>query len=194
MSAEDRVRGLPTLVRGPARAALRLVSLAYRVRYPRRLRLGRDVVILGRLRLAEGTRLELGDRTRVRGRVIVNGGGRVRVGPDTLLNGCWIVAATEVTLGAGCLVSDCGITDSDFHNLDPDRRHLPPDDATRRPVRIEDNVWVGAHALVLKGTEIGRDSVVGAGAVVRGNVPERVVVSGNPARIVKKFDDPEPLA
>lgn len=192
MAADDRLRGLPGPLRGPVRTLLGLVTLAYRVRYPRRLRVGRDVVIVGRLRLRQGTRLELGDRTRVRGRVIVNGGGRVLVGPDTLLNGCWILAATEVSLGARCLVSDCGITDSDFHNLDPQRRHLPADDATRRRVSIDENVWVGAHALVLKGTTIGRDSVVAAGAVVRGEVPARVVVSGNPARIVKKFDDADP--
>jgi hypothetical protein len=189
MAITERLQRLPAPVRGPARALLGATTLAYRIRYPRRLRVGRGVVILGRLRLARGTRLELGDRTRVRGKVIVNGGGRVVVGPDSLLNGCWILAGSEVTLGARCLLSDCGITDSDFHHLDPLSRHLPPDASTRRPVRLADNVWVGAHALVLKGTDIGEDSVVGAGSVVRGEVPRGVVVAGNPAQVVKKFDD-----
>lgn len=188
MPVAERLQSLPTPLRGPVRALLGATTLAYRVRYPRRLVVGRDVVIAGRLRLARGTRLELGDRARVRGRVTVNGGGRVTVGADSLLNGCWILAATEVTLGARCLLSDCGITDNDFHNLDPGRRHLPGDERTRRPVRLDENVWVGAHALVLKGTEIGRDSVVGAGAVVRGEVPPGVVVSGNPAEIVRKLE------
>lgn len=192
MAIAERLERLPPGLRGPARLALGSTTWAYRLRYPRRLSIGEGVVILGRLRIARGTRLELGDRVRVRGRVIINGGGRVRVGADSLLNGCWILASTEIALGERCLLSDCGITDNDFHNLDPARRHLPPDPSTRRRVCLDDNVWVGAHALVLKGTTIGRDSVVGAGAVVRGEVPAGVVVSGNPARVVKKFDDPEP--
>lgn len=190
MSVDDRLARLPGALRPTARALLRGVTLCYRLRYPRALRCGADVVILGRLRIDQGTRLELGDRTRVRGRVIVNGGGRVSIGPDSLLNGCWIGARTEVTVGARCLLSDCDITDSDFHNLDPAGRHEPPDHRTQRPVHLADNVWVGAKALVLKGTSIGADSVVGAGSVVRGEVSPGVVVAGNPAQIVKKFEAP----
>lgn len=190
MAVAERLGGLPAPLRAPARAILGATTLVYRLRYPRRLVLGRGVVIVGHLRVARGTRLELGDRTRVRGRVTVNGGGRVTVGADSLLNGCWILAATEVSLGARCLLSDCGITDNDFHHLDPASRHLPGDDRTRRPVRLEENVWIGAHALVLKGTAIGHDSVVGAGAVVRGEVPPGVVVSGNPAQVVRTLDEP----
>ncbi|MEO7352109.1 MAG: acyltransferase [Marmoricola sp.] len=169
MAADDRIDRLPGPLRHLARGVLAGIRTAYRLRHPRTLTYGDGVVILGRLKLAQGTRLVLGDRVRVRGRVIVNGGGLV-------------------TVGAGCLISDCDITDSDFHNLDPARRHLPPDERTQRPVHIGDNVWVGAHALVLKGTTVGRDSVVGAGAVVRGEVPPGVVIVGNPAQIVKHLD------
>jgi hypothetical protein len=49
------------------------------------------------------------------------------------------------------------------------------------------NTWVGARAIVLKGTTIGDDSVVGSGSVVRGEVPAGVVVAGNPAVVVKTF-------
>jgi len=158
----------------------------YRLRY-RRLRIGRDVRFVGRLRLQQGTELVLGDRTRVRGRVIVNGGGRVEVGPDSLLNGCWILAGELVELGERCLVSDCGITDSDFHNADPALRHVPALPSTRSPVHVGCNVWLGAHALVLKGVRIGDDSLVGAGAVVRHDVPAGVVVTGNPAQVTGSF-------
>jgi carbonic anhydrase/acetyltransferase-like protein (isoleucine patch superfamily) len=157
------------------------------IRYHGRLSCDEDVFLVGRLRLSRGTRLHLGARTRIRGRVIVNGGGEVRVGSETLLNGCWIGAAGHVTIGDRCLLSDCDITDSDFHNLEPERRHLPPDERTRRPVVIGDNVWVGARSMVLKGSHVGPDTVVGAGAVVRGSVPARVVVVGNPARVVRQL-------
>jgi acetyltransferase-like isoleucine patch superfamily enzyme len=112
----------------------------------------------------------------------------VVVGADCLLNQTWVGAWTRVSIGDRCLLSDCELVDNTFHNLDPTRRHDPPDEGTRAPIEIGENVWIGAHALILKGVRIGRDSVVGAGAVVREDVPDRVVVIGNPQQIVKKFN------
>ena len=180
------MRELTGAVRVGAEGVFAVRRVWYRLRY-RHLRVGRGVRFVGRLRLRQGTSLVLGDHTRVRGHVIVNGGGRVEVGADSLLNGCWIVATEHVELGAGCLVSDCGITDSDYHNAEPRLRHQPALPATRRPVTVGRNVWIGAHALVLKGTRIGEDSLVGAGAVVRGEVPAGVVVTGNPAVVTGTF-------
>jgi tetrahydrodipicolinate N-acetyltransferase len=57
------------------------------------------------------------------------------------------------------------------------------------PVVIEDEVLVGANAVVLEGCRVGRGSVVAAGAVVTGDVPERVVVAGQPARRIKDVDE-----
>lgn len=185
MGVETRISSLPRPLRSPVRLVLRALTLAHRVRYRGRLVCGEDVVVLGGLRIEQGTRLVLGDRVRVRRGVVVNGGGEVVVGSDTLLNGCWIGAVTRVEVGQGCLLSDCSITDSDYHELDPARRHLPPGPRTRSPVVIEDNVWIGAQAWVLKGSRIGRDSVVSAVSVVRGAVPPAVVVLGNPAEVVK---------
>jgi len=58
----------------------------------------------------------------------------------------------------------------------------PQDD---RDVIIEDDVWVGARAIILKGVTIGRGSIVAAGAVVSRNVPPYAIVAGVPARVVK---------
>lgn len=57
------------------------------------------------------------------------------------------------------------------------------------PVVIEDNVLVGANAVIIEGVRIGKGAVVGAGAVVLEDVPQGAVVTGNPARIVKNVDD-----
>lgn len=175
------------------RAAIELVFALrrgyYRLKYPR-LRLGRGVQIRGRIRLRRGVRVTIGDRTRLGKLVRFAGPGEVRIGSDCLLNGTWIGCWTSVTVGDRCLLSDCQLVDNDFHNLDPAQRHEPPNPATtRRPIVLEENVWVGAHALVLKGVRIGRDSVIGAATVVRTDVPPRVVVIGNPQQIVKKFDE-----
>jgi acetyltransferase-like isoleucine patch superfamily enzyme len=174
----------------PAMRILRIAFLAraawYRIRYPR-LVVGAETMLIGRLQIRGRTRVILKDQVRVRRTVRITGGGTVVVGPRTLLNGCWIVATENVTIGGDCLISDCGITDSDFHNLPPALRHAQPTDRTRSPVTISDNVWVGLSALVLKGSTVGKDSVVGAGSVVRGQVPPGVVVAGDPPQILKRF-------
>jgi acetyltransferase-like isoleucine patch superfamily enzyme len=169
-----------------ARAVFGLRLASYRLRYPAST-FERGVVIIGRLRIRQGTRVHLGAHCRVRQRVIINGGGTVEVGAHTLLNGCWIQARDRVEIGEWSLLADCGITDTDHHELSPRRRHLPPSPRVAAPVRVGRNAWIGLGALLLKGAEIGEDSVVGAGSVVRGTVPAGVVVTGNPAAVVKHF-------
>lgn len=61
--------------------------------------------------------------------------------------------------------------------------------ASAEPVRIGDNVLVGANAVVIEGVQVGNGSVVAAGAIVTQNVPENVVVAGVPARIIKQIDE-----
>ncbi len=57
------------------------------------------------------------------------------------------------------------------------------------PIRIGDCVWLGRYAMILKGVEIGRGSIVAAGAVVTKSVPPFSIVAGNPARVVKTLDN-----
>ncbi|WP_124726582.1 2,3,4,5-tetrahydropyridine-2,6-dicarboxylate N-acetyltransferase [Staphylospora marina] len=64
---------------------------------------------------------------------------------------------------------------------------IEPPSAT--PVIIEDDVTVGANAVILEGVRVGKGSVVAAGAVVTKDVPPNVVVAGTPARIIKEIDD-----
>jgi acetyltransferase-like isoleucine patch superfamily enzyme len=162
----------------------------YRLRYPRST-FGAGVRIVGRLRIGKGTRVELGRSVRIRQKVVLNGGGTIVVGEHTLLNGCWIQALERVDVGAWSLLSDCGVTDTDHHNLTPRLRHAGALPQVTEPVVLGRNVWVGLGAVLLKGTTVGEDSVVGAGAVVRGRVPDGVVVIGNPAEIVKEFGPDE---
>src|SRR6266550_1183512 len=93
-----------------------------------------------------------------------------------------------------------GIFDSDFHPLEPAQRLIdaqalapyfknrPPRPKLKTaPVKIADNVWIGMNATILKGVTIGENSVVAAGSVVTKSVPPNIVVAGNPAVVVKKF-------
>lgn len=83
-------------------------------------------------------------------------------------------------IGAGAC-----IWDTDFHPLDPhQRREHQTRDACSAPVCIEDDVFIGARALILKGVRIGWGAVIGAGAVVTKNVEACQIAAGNPAKIV----------
>jgi maltose O-acetyltransferase len=84
------------------------------------------------------------------------------------------------------------IYDSDFHELDPRRRRGGRPAMGR--VELGENVFIGDRVMILKGVEIGADSVVGAGSVVTGSIPAGVIAVGNPARVVRELDAPsEPM-
>lgn len=58
-----------------------------------------------------------------------------------------------------------------------------------KPIVLNEGCFIGANCIILPGTNIGKNTIVGAGSVVKGNIPDNVVVVGNPARIVKSLDD-----
>ena len=111
----------------------------------------------------------------------------ISIGSDTGISGASICAGVEVLIGARCLIgANVIITDTDFHPVDPtDRRYSSGERGiAAKPVIIEDNVFIGANAIVLKGVRIGQNSVVGAGSTVTRNVPPNSVVAGNPAHAI----------
>ena len=54
-----------------------------------------------------------------------------------------------------------------------------------RPVKIEDGAWIGGGAIILPGVTIGRNAVIGAGAVVTKDIPANAVAVGSPARVIR---------
>jgi maltose O-acetyltransferase len=93
---------------------------------------------------------------------------------------------------------NCFIVDNLTHPINPAEIHaqylgksglgkMTQPDLQPLPVIIEDDVWVGANAILLPGVHVGRGSVIGAGAVVTNPIPSGVLAVGNPARVVKKL-------
>jgi acetyltransferase-like isoleucine patch superfamily enzyme len=152
------------------------------------------------IRLAPGARIALGDEVALYSRFDSNvlglphptilasvaPGSAIEIGDGSGISGASIVARCAITIGKRVFIgAGACIWDSDFHPLDADlRREHPTRDARSAPVRIEDEVFIGARALILKGVTVGRRAVVGAAAVVTKDVNPGDIVAGNPARVV----------
>jgi acetyltransferase-like isoleucine patch superfamily enzyme len=107
-------------------------------------------------------------------------GDKVVFGKDNTVN-CYL----DVEIGAASIVADwVYVTDFDHVTADV---HVPIKDQgiVKSPVRIGPDTWIGAKVTVLRGTRVGRGSVLGAHAVVRGDIPEYSIAVGAPARVVR---------
>ena len=113
----------------------------------------------------------------------------IEIGNNVGISGSTINATKSITIGNNVLIgSGCLITDTDSHPLHWEDRIRNNNAKTKSaPIRIEDNVFIGARSIILKGVTIGEGAVVGAGSVVSQDVPPFVVVCGNPAKIVKSL-------
>jgi acetyltransferase-like isoleucine patch superfamily enzyme len=103
-------------------------------------------------------------------------------------------ATRSITIGDRCLIgSGVVITDSDHHVVDAHpvsaRRTATPLSVPADEVVIENDVFIGTRAIVLKGVRIGAGSVIAAGSVVTADVPAGVVAGGNPARVLRSLTD-----
>ena len=102
-------------------------------------------------------------------------------------NGSWIVSeGAGIEIGKRCLIGpQFSCADSNFHDLDVERRSQPDPDP--RPVRIEDDVFIGDGVKVLKGVHVGRGSVIAAGSVLFPGFtcPPNSTVRGNPAVVAR---------
>jgi len=126
----------------------------------------------------------------------------LRIGRNSSVNNSNLVISTGVTIGDNVLISyGCLIMDHNSHPLAASLRQedlraviegRPKDwsHVKRSPITIEDNVWIGVRAIILKGVRIGCNSIVGAGAVVTKDVDPLMIVGGNPAkRIGSTYND-----
>ena len=111
-------------------------------------------------------------------------GDNVGISQTALISHCSIQIGKNVKIGGGT-----SIYTTDFHSLDATIRASKDDQKNRicRPVVIKDNVFIGAHTIVLKGVTIGENSVVGAGSVVTKSIPANEIWGGNPAKFIKNI-------
>jgi acetyltransferase-like isoleucine patch superfamily enzyme len=123
--------------------------------------------------------------------------GRLVIGDYCYFTNAVLLCELELRIGAYVMIGwNTTLADTDFHPLAPAERIAdavacsplgqgkPRPPIERRPVIIEDDVWIGPNATILKGVRIGAGAFIEAGSLVTRDVPPRSRVLGNPAQIV----------
>lgn len=111
----------------------------------------------------------------------------IRIGEATRINGACVHAVRYIEIGKRCLIaSGAQILDSNAHRLCMDQPGLRIDSVDEgKPIIIGDDVWIGINVVVLPGTRIGNGSVIGANAVVSGDISPCSIVQVAPCVITE---------
>ncbi|MGB8350751.1 MAG: sugar O-acetyltransferase, partial [Gaiella sp.] len=119
--------------------------------------------------------------------------GEISIGDDTFVNvDAVMLDVAPITIGAACQLAPRVQLLTATHPIDPEPRRIGWESA--EPIAIGDNVWLGGGAIVCPGVTIGKDTVVGAGAVVTRDLPAGVVAAGVPARVLREIDERDRVA
>ena len=148
-----------------------------------------------------GARISIGDNfyfsfgdavnpmtSNLQGAVYVEPGAELTIGNNVGMSSTRMWGHDSVTIGNNVKIGACVlITDTDAHPLDYLARRTSNEGTKSAPIIIEDDVWVGAHSIILKGVTIGVRSIIGAGSVVTKSIPFDCVAAGNPCKVIKNL-------
>lgn len=123
-------------------------------------------------------------------------GAVIEIGNNVGISGATIYAREGIYIGDNTAVGgNCKILDNDFHPVDAEKRVQllqnihggeTGDLIPAKEIHIGRNCFLGCNSIILKGTVLGDNCVVGAGAVVSGTFGDNCVIAGNPAKVIKK--------
>ena len=112
---------------------------------------------------------------------------RIVIGNNCRINGAYIHAQESIVIGDNCVMaSGINIIDSNAHRVNCANRTKGRDNP--KEIRIGNNVWIGLNVVILKGTILGNNCVVGAGSVVKGTFPDNSIIQGNPAVLTARIE------
>ena len=174
---------------------------------PANVRVGPNSIIAGdyafkRFRACADAALTVGAHCTLDGvHLAVGERGRVDIGDYCYFTNAVLLCELEIRVGNYVVIGwNATVADTDFHPLGPAERIADAvacsplgqgrtrPAVARRPVVIEDDVWVGPNATILKGVRIGAGAFIEAGALVTRDVPPGARVIGNPAQVVGRVE------
>jgi maltose O-acetyltransferase len=128
----------------------------------------------------------VGDGVVIKPPLAMDYGYQTTIGSGTFINsGAVILDVGRVAIGADVQIGPNVQLLTPTHPLEADLRRSGAEAA--EPISIGDNAWLGGGVIVCPGVTIGRDTVVGAGAVVARDLPDGVLAVGNPARVIREL-------
>ena len=170
-----------------------------------------DDLLLGSKAWCVNSRLEP-YRIQLEGRVVCKGllrieefgNGKIIVHPEVYIgDDCLLSCADMIEIGSYTLIAHgVQIFDNDSHPLDwrgrqkdwhtiMDGLAIPREAIATSPIHIGQNVWIGLNSIILKGINIGDNSIIAAGSVITNDIPAGVIAGGNPARVIRKITEIE---
>jgi len=166
----------------------KIIGLLFRF-WNGQLELGRGVKIDPRAFIARGGPVSLGDQSVLRaGAMLLPSRGFITIGRRSSINQYAVINGQGgVRIGDSVMIAAFVSMFAANHVFDdPSIPILEQGISSKGGIKIEDDVWIGSHAVILDGVTIGTGSVIGAGAVVTKDVPPFSIVAGVPARVVRK--------
>jgi acetyltransferase-like isoleucine patch superfamily enzyme len=119
---------------------------------------------------------------------INNGVGEVRIGERSIIGiGCTVIGPVEI--GSQVMLAQNIVISGLNHGYEIIELSPAEQKVITKKITIADEVWIGANCVITAGVTIGKHSVIGAGSVVTKDIPEYSVAVGNPARVVKKYNN-----
>ena len=121
--------------------------------------------------------------------LIIGKEGELLIGKNVGMSATAIVCHDKIVIGDDVNIGgNVAIYDTDFHSLNPNDRLNREEDiklTKTKPIKIGNNVFIGAHSTILKGVTIGDNVVIGACSLVSKDIPSNEIWGGNPAKFIK---------
>lgn len=176
------------------------------------IKYGKDLLLKGMPVIfnKKGAQISLGDNVTVKSSFLSNlvglysrtiivtraPGARIVIGDNVGISGATIYARKGIYIGDNTAIGgNCKILDNDFHPIETEERLMllrrkdggnATDLIPSKEIHIGRNCFIGCNTIILKGTVLGDNCVVGAGAVVSGKFDDNCVIAGNPAKVIRR--------